>query len=558
MPRTAVLLTLLALTACKSLPPLSERDESRYIPTRSAPRLEAALQLPDNDGASAPAAASETGQPENPAARRQPETPPPRRTHGAPFLPGDPDAGSLPPDTSGDTEADSHPAHIRLLDRARDSLAARALLIDNAAVSLDIRYYIWRDDASGRLLMRKLWQAANRGVRVRLLLDDNNTRGMDSLLALLDSHPNIQVRLFNPFLYRKWRALGYLTDFPRLNRRMHNKTLTADNRAAIIGGRNISDEYFDIDGDTSYADMDVLAAGAVAEAVSQDFDRYWQSDSAYPFKSIVRHADPAQGLARLSESRREPERQRLADSLADTPFAREARSGTLRYTAAPARLVSDDPAKALDRRTRTDISRELARAMQRPEREIYLVSPYFVPTRTGTALLRQLAREGIDITVFTNSLHATDVAAVHSGYARYRRRLLEAGIELYELKAAQAVPKNKDKGLTGSSITSLHAKTFVFDKQRIFVGSLNLDPRSARLNTEMGLIISHPGLAAEIQDRLHALSSRSAYRVRLDKDGRIRWRDPQTGETLTREPDAKLWKRLLSDFLSVLPIERLL
>ncbi len=507
MNKIIYLLIATLLCACQTtLPSLDARFPSIYIPTYSSPTLETALQLP---------------------------------------APSD-----APPN-----------AYIHVLDNAHDAYAARASLADHATVSLDVRYYIWRNDVSGSLLTRKLWQAAERGVRVRLLLDDNNTRGLDPLLVALNQHPNIEVRLFNPFLNRKWRALGYLADFPRVNRRMHNKSFTADNRATIIGGRNVGDEYFSHYADTAFSDMDVLLSGGLVTEVSADFDAYWRSQSAYPVDLIIRKMN-AKKLARAEQSLIAPlsEHQKAyVDEAEFSQFAVAQRSGSLKHIPAHSELISDDPAKALDRQAKkTNIVKQLNETLKHPHHELYIVSPYFVPTKTGTAWLKQLRDDGVAVTVFTNSLKATDVSAVHSGYMRYRKPLLQSGVELYEFKQEQAVPKQTDKGLTGSSTTSLHAKTFIVDKERVYVGSLNLDPRSVDLNTEMGVVFHNAQLAKQMQAQLQHNTQQTAYQVSLNPQQHIQWRDPATGTTSTREPEAGFWKRTLSKILSVLPIERLL
>lgn len=496
----------MSLTACTALPDLNQRTPSIYIPTQHAPRLEKALQLPSVQ-------------------------------HAA------------PPN-----------AYIHVLDKAQDAFVARAALIDHADVSLDLQYYIWRDDVSGRLLLQKLWQAAHRGVRVRLLLDDNNTRGMDAILFALNQHDNVQIRLFNPFVNRRWRALGYLADFPRVNRRMHNKSFTADNRVSIIGGRNVGDEYFSSHAETLFSDMDVMISGSMVTQISADFDRYWQSQSAYPFESIVKKIPPQKLAAAQSSLNAPPNHatQAYLHSLKHTDLDKAIKQQNVQHQPAQSDLISDDPAKALDRHTSVDIAASLNAALKKPQNEIYLVSPYFVPTKKGTELLNHLAAQGREITVFTNSLRATDVAAVHSGYARYRKPLLQSGVQLFEFKPDHAVPSNKDKGLTGSSSASLHAKTFIVDRQRVFVGSLNLDPRSARLNTEMGVVIHSPKLASEMQRKMQQQASEVAYRVSLDPHGKPQWQDPQTGKTSHHEPQASFWKRTISKILSWLPIERLL
>lgn len=508
--RYTVLMMPAFLIGCASLPSLDGRTESRYLDTPSSPRLEASLKL---------------------AHKKQP----------------------------ADSDADT--SDVYLLNDAHDAFVARAELIDAADHTLDIQYYIWHNDISGKLLFNLVHRAAERGVRVRLLLDDNNTDGIDNILLALDSHPNIEIRLFNPFVSRRWRALGYLTDFPRLNRRMHNKSLTADNRATIVGGRNIGDEYFKVGEDTVFADLDILATGKVVSEVSEDFDRYWASNSAYPARSIIKRGSVEKGFEELAYNdddkngvlnryRREIETSDLFNLL---------KQNKVQWHKVKTRLISDDPAKGLDRdRHKTPILQRLLAAMQAPEKSMYLVSPYFVPTKSGAHALSEIAKAGVDVTVLTNSLQATDVAAVHSGYVKYRKPLLKAGVELYELKPNHAVPKTKDRGLTGSSATSLHAKTFIVDEKRIFIGSFNLDPRSARLNTEMGVVLESPQIAGMMRRTLITTTPDYAYKVTLNRHNKLRWQNPEDRKIYSKEPEAKFWKRVISKILSFLPIEGLL
>ncbi len=450
-----------------------------------------------------------------------------------------------------------------LLADPHDAFVARAILIDHADHTLDIAYYIWHDDVSGKMLFQMLQQAARRGVRVRLLLDDNNTNGLDNVLLALDSHPNIEIRLFNPFVRRKWRALGYLTEFPRLNRRMHNKSFTADNRATILGGRNIGDEYFKVGEDTIFADLDILATGRVVTEVSQDFDRYWASHSSYTVASIIKKGDIEKGFQELGYNDKDKNEtlSRYRSSIENSELYKKMQSNSIDWQSVHTRLISDDPAKGLDRdRHKPPIFDRMQNALKTPEKSVYLVSPYFVPTKSGVRALDQLVKNGVDVTVLTNSLQATDVAAVHSGYVKYRKPLLKAGVKLYELQPNHAVPTTKDRGLTGSSATSLHAKTFVVDGKRVFIGSLNFDPRSARLNTEMGMVIDHAGIAGDMRQELEKITPQYAYKVVMDKQRkRLRWQDPdRPGVLLKNEPDAGIWKRIISNIFSILPIEKLL
>jgi putative cardiolipin synthase len=440
---------------------------------------------------------------------------------------------------------------IHPLSSARDAFAARVVLAEAADRSLDVQYYIWRADITGALLCEALWRAAERGVRVRLLLDDNSTRGLDEAIAALDAHPGIEVRLFNPYANRGFRLGELAIDFSRLNRRMHNKSFTADNQATIVGGRNVGDEYFGAESPVAFTDLDVLAAGPVVREVSASFDAYWNSESAYPATSLIPGAERQTPWAAVRES---PAAAKYIDAVRATPLLRELLAGTLPLEWAQARVVSDDPSKVLHPPERTELHMlpRLEAAVGKPERQLDLVSPYFVPTKEGTAALAATAGRGVNVRVLTNSLAATDVAPVHAGYAKYREELLRAGVRLYELKPTTTEKTGRSGG---SSDASLHAKTFAVDRSRIFVGSFNFDPRSARLNTEMGVVIESAALAARLSDTLDSALPGDAYELRLT-DNRLEWIDGAARHT--SEPGAGLLQRLWIGLLSLLPIEWLL
>ncbi len=450
-----------------------------------------------------------------------------------------------------------------LLD-GRDAFAARMLLAARAERTLDVQYYIWRDDRTGTLLFDALREAADRGVRVRLLLDDNNTPGLDSVLAALDSHRNLEVRLFNPFTVRRVRTLGYLTDFFRLNRRMHNKSFTADNQATIIGGRNVGDEYFDAVAEMpAFADLDVLAIGPVVTDVSRDFDRYWSSGSSYPADRLLPPA--AGGLAALSTaavgSAQEPGAAEYLAALQTSAVIEGLAAGNLRMEWAPTRMISDDPAKGLGLVARDQLfPAQLAEAVGRPGERLDLISPYFVPTRTGVDYFVGLARRGVDVRILVNSLEATDVAAVHSGYARHRKELLESGIAIYEMRLVAPPAGDGSAPGIGSSSTSLHAKTFGVDGARAFIGSFNFDPRSANLNTELGFVIESPAVAAGITAFFDGEVPLRAYALHLDAEGELYWTEERGGRTLRHdvEPGTTFVQRAVVWGLSLLPIESLL
>ena len=455
---------------------------------------------------------------------------------------------------------------IHALPDALDAYAARLLLAQSAERSLDIQYYLWNLDRTGTMLFDALRAAADRGVRVRLLLDDNRTQGLDDVLAALDAHPNIEVRLYNPFVQRSWRVFGWLSDFRRLNRRMHNKSFTADNQATIVGGRNVGDGYFAAapDGALMYTDLDVLAIGPVVSEVSADFDRYWASQSAYPVSLLLPEAE-AGTLERLAQAAAEqaigPHAVDWLGELGRREFSQRFFAGELDFEWAPTRMVSDDPAKGIGSApVEALLPEQLRAAVGVPERELDLISPYFVPTAAGVEVFEGMVERGVRVRILVNSLESTDVEIVHSGYAKRRRPLLEAGITLYETRGSDAREEELTTGSVGSSASSLHAKTFAVDRSRIYVGSFNFDPRSANLNTELGFVIESPTLADRLETVFDQRVPEFAYQVHLDEDGDLYWTAREEGETVRydTEPGTSFWQRFMVKLMSWLPIEGLL
>ena len=462
----------------------------------------------------------------------------------------------------------AHPGKcgVVLLPDGPDAFAARALLAEAAEHTLDVQYYIWHRDTTGTLLFEALRRAADRGVRVRLLLDDNNAGGLDAVLAALDTHPNIEVKLFNPFRHRRGRILDYLGDFARVNRRMHNKSFTADGQVTIVGGRNVGDEYFGAGRDFLFVDLDVLAIGPVAQEVSADFERYWQSEPACPARLLLPQVSPGSladvaGAAARVEVGAEAVAYRQA--LSGSPFVRDLLSGRLAFEWASTTVLSDDPTKALGHARDDELLwTKLKARLGNPTRQMELISPYFVPGAEGVEHFVALARSGVKISVLTNALEATDVVAVHAGYAKRRRPLLEAGVSIFEMKraASPARAPRRRAGVSGSSRSSLHAKTFSIDRARVFVGSFNFDPRSAQLNTELGFLIDSPALADRVADVFTGRVLDEGYRVRLDGAGRLQWAEQTEGGQAIhqREPGAGLWLRLGVSVMAALPVEWLL
>ncbi|MDB5896558.1 MAG: ybhO 2, partial [Ramlibacter sp.] len=342
---------------------------------------------------------------------------------------------------------------------------------------------------------------------------------------------------------------------------MHNKSFTADNQVTVIGGRNVGDEYFGAAAGMLFMDLDVLAIGSVVPQVSSDFDRYWASNSAYPADRLLPAVPDGEAPGARASSGQDPDAVRAyGEAVAQSTFMRDLHARRLPFEWAPTQLVSDDPAKALGRAAPGDyLWTRLRRIVPPATTELDLVSPYFVPTESGAAFFADLARRGVRVSILTNSLEATDVPAVHSGYARWREPLLAAGVHLFELKRESAAPRVRSHLLGGSSSSSLHAKTFVVDRRFLFVGSFNFDPRSARLNTELAFVIDSPALATAMSERFAQRVQAQAYSVHL-ADGSLYWMEQLPGgdRRYDQEPHAGFWRRLGVAFFSLLPIEGLL
>ena len=466
---------------------------------------------------------------------------------------------------------------VHLLNDGRSAFAARVALARAASHTLDVQYYIWKGDLSGSLLLNELHAAAARGVRVRLLLDDNGIAGLDAPLAAFDQYPHVEVRIYNPFVIRKPKLIGYLADFPRLNRRMHNKSFTADGVATVIGGRNVGDEYFDARDDGLFADLDLLAIGPAAADVERQFDTYWNSASAYPAGRILPHV-PSERIAAIGAAAeaamRDPRFRTYRNAIEQLPIVEQMRSGTLEFEWARVTMVSDDPSKTLGGAKKNQtLWGSLTDTLGVPQRSLDLISGYFVPTAAGVTTLGTMAREGKNVRVLTNGFSTTDVGIVHSGYAGRRKALLEAGVELFEMRGAandddstQTRMLGSGSGTSGSgpvlrsSASTLHAKTFAVDGQRIFVGSFNFDPRSMHLNTELGFLIDSPTLAGRISQAFADRIPAQAYQVLLTPAGALQWIETKDGQIVRHdvEPGTTWYTRTMTWLLSHLPIEWLL
>ncbi len=477
-------------------------------------------------------------------------------------------------------ETSAHPGEsgFRLLTLNSNALLSRIALADHAAHSIDVQYYIFHNDATGRLMAQRLLTAADRGVRVRILLDDINVAGKDRELAALDAHRNIEVRLFNPFYSRdrSWLSQGLqiLLDGRRLNRRMHNKSFIVDNDVAIVGGRNIGDEYFSVGDAPQFRDLDVVAIGPVVPAISRSFDAYWNSNAAYPVTAFRTTHASTRDLDRLRRVLRTDARAFAQTDYAGNLFnvlpggASAARRGEWFWGGA--HLLADQPEKIDVGKDNPSfrIGPQLKIILEAAQKQLLLISPYFIPGDRGTRFLAGLEQHGVSVKVLTNSLASNDEAVVHSGYAHYRRALLDAGVDLYELRPSKGGITHHTTNFGKSSGVSLHAKAMVVDHHLTFIGSLNIDPRSALLNTEMGVVVESPGLAGAVADFFDKVSAPdNSYHVVLSPaDGktgvsrRMLWITKKDGHRVTykHDPDVSLWRRLQSSLYGLLPIEGLL
>ena len=447
---------------------------------------------------------------------------------------------------------------MALLSDNLDAFTVRAATARAAGRSLDLQYYIWNHDFTGNLLGYEVLRAADRGVRVRLLLDDMTAHGKDSHLAALDSHPNIEVRLFNPSRSRAGvlgRATEMLLRPMAMNRRMHNKAWIADGRVAVVGGRNVGDEYFDAAAQTNFLDLDVALLGPAVAQTEAIFDDFWNSASVIPLSALTTAGDGA--LERLREhgdaGYRSTQAADYVARLRNTPGARALVGGNTVHWLDEVGVYSDPAAKGQGEGQAQWLVHRLGKAMGEATRELRVISPYFVPGDDGTRWLVDKRAQGVDVSVLTNSLAANDVMAVHGGYAPYRVPLIEGGVTLFEL-----MPHGKqDSSLFGSSGASLHTKAFAVDGETGFIGSFNLDPRSVNLNTEMGVLFrDRQATAALLRSYEAKIAPDTSYRMRLE-DGALRWEDASAKppRIWNHEPEASIWRRWTARAVGWLPVE---
>jgi cardiolipin synthase C len=464
----------------------------------------------------------------------------------------------------------AHPGQsgFLLLGNGLDAFVARALLAHKAERSIDVQYYLYHDDLVGRLFTDQLLKAADRGVRVRLLVDDMDLSGRDLGAAVADSHPNMEVRIFNPFSRKTGRTLQFVTRMGSVTRRMHNKTFTVDNQASILGGRNIGNEYFEADPGLAFADLDVLIIGPEVKEVSNAFDLYWNSELAYPMSVLIDKPPTTEEIQQKRQQLNEFVAQQ-ADSeyikaLRNSKLANKIKAKELNYFWGDAKVFYDKPEKILHDFDDKEyhLSPQLKPYFEDVKKELIIFSPYFVPGKLGTDFLTKLAQRGVRVRILTNSLASNDVGIVHSGYSKYRKDLLVGGVELYEMNKKLTRKQRKEKkGKGGSSKASLHAKSFVFDRKQVFIGSLNLDPRAVVHNTEIGVVVSSTDVAKKMSDWFDQNIEKIAFRLELkiNESGaeQLFWHGWEKGKqtVYTHEPHTGFWRRFGIGFMSIWPIE---
>ena len=527
----------LGLSACQSLPKTPHLPESQAL----SARVNALYQQPDRSN----------GEQEN--------TIEPSSTDLVTAITAQ---NEIHPDLSG-----YHP-----IVTGANAFAARSILTDMATRNIDAQYYIWHNDQAGQLLLKDLWEAAERGVIVRLLLDDfNNSAKFDQHLLRFASHPNIAVRIINPLMHRKIPTLNYVTGLPRINRRMHNKSMTFDKQITIIGGRNIGNEYLSNDQSSQFADLDVLLIGKVVADIDNSFASYWSSPLSFDIETLAEFdedvtPDFLKALDKLGLDEQNNEGSSLTvykaaiqDSTIDTDLINK--RVPFRWT--DMQFLSDDVGKlSKSVSSETNLVHQLRTLLGSPTKKLTIISSYFVPTKDGVDTLVKLAESGVDIKILTNSFDATDVTAVHSGYSQWRPSLLRSGVKIYELKSTAAEEKRDNKlwRARSQSSTSLHAKTFAVDDHQVFIGSYNVDPRSANINTEMGVIINDDELARQLHGALSNDLLNQAYEVKLLDNGRLEWHTMEDGKEVIydSEPRVDMSDHIWLTIMSWLPIDWLL
>ena len=443
-----------------------------------------------------------------------------------------------------------------------DALGARLALINAAEKTIDAQYFLMKSDSAGLIFVSKLLEAADRGVRVRFLLDDVFTSVNDEVLLLLDKHPNVEMRLFNPLGRAGSKWLNYVGDFQRANRRMHNKSFTVDNQVSIVGGRNIAEEYFELKPGEEFRDADILVAGTVAGEIGRNFDQFWNHPLAVPieaFESSQHDLDLEAARVEAAEQFGEAMQTIYARAIG-SELVQDLLEDRVALFPATGEVISDNPEKLLNKVSADQqvLVTRMAEVVANTEFEVIVVTPYFIPGADGVEFWRRLTERGVRVVLLTNSLASNNHIPVHAAYARYRHRLIQAGVELYELRVDAVTEASNDDDVPIESLT-LHTKAIVVDRQLIFVGSLNLDPRARDINTEMGVLVDSSDMTGRLTSSFMAALPNLAYRVVENENGQLRWKATIDGQESVEksEPRASAWRRVKAYFSKILPESQL-
>jgi len=468
-----------------------------------------------------------------------------------------------------------------LVGEGTDAFLTRMMLLSRSERSVDVQYFIWKSDLIGKLLMHQMIQAAERGVRVRILLDDITLDSKTkAILFAMDQHQNIDVRIYNTLSFKGFRLTAAITNPFRINRRMHNKSFTVDSQYTIIGGRNIKEDYFSANLISNYSDLDIVSVGPMVVEVDKQFDIYWNSPLAEPVRKFSaylsqkdRYQEVRQELTEFALSKQNSE---YALDLKDSDMYLRIVKGisgensNLLYKG-KANVIYDDPEKTLGK---SELETTYMTALMQPHMDkiktsLDLISPYFVPGRAGSDYLIALVKEGVMVRVLTNSLASTDGIMAQSGYARQRIELLKGGVELYELKPKQKSKASRSLRRSAEAKSALHAKTYIFDRKEVYIGSFNFDPRSAKINTELGVICEVPEMAEFMDSEIFEKNiSESSYKIELDiektnifgvpaQKEKLAWVETVNGKEVrhTISPETSAWRRFNLNIYSILPIE---
>ena len=470
--------------------------------------------------------------------------------------------------STADTTLAKSSASWRAADTARngfyplteglDAFGARLQLIDRAERSIDAQYFMMKSDSAGLVFSEKLIQAADRGVRVRFLLDDIFTTVDDKALMILNEHPNIEMRLFNPIARKGLYSINYVGNFKLANRRMHNKSFTVDNQIAVVGGRNIAEEYFQLETTGEFIDFDMLTAGPIVKDISASFDTYWNHELAIPMNVFYDDKDVAElsDLSRQLAAEMKKSGETIYGEAIHTELMKNILGGSVEPYSADARIIVDNPQKLLEKISPEHqiVATAIADALKNAENEVLIFTPYFIPGKFGLELIESMTTRGVQIVLVTNSLATNNHTSVHSAYSSHRKRVLRAGVELWEARA-DAAKVVLDDGSAEFEQLTLHTKGIIIDRRYTFVGSLNLDPRSIEINTEMGLMIDSKELAGKLVDNALQSIPDMAYQLKLDDRNKISWHATIDGQQVveTKEPQTSAWRRFQAWFLKIAP-----